>query len=53
MDGFYRVQIVIGRRYLTRKRIRTNRANRRLALSKHMLDDDNLTDEAYYVIYGL
>ncbi|MDA7663818.1 ankyrin repeat domain-containing protein [bacterium] len=37
---FHRVQRV-GRRYLTRKRIKTNRANRRLALSKHMLDDDN------------
>lgn len=40
---FHRVQRV-GRRYLTRKRIRTKRANRRLALSKHMLDDGNLTD---------
>ena len=40
---FHRVQRV-GRRYLTRKRIKTNRANRRLALSKHMLDDGNLTD---------
>ena len=39
---FYRVQRV-GRRYLTRKRIKTKRANRRLALSKHMLDDNNLT----------
>jgi len=37
---FHRVQRV-GRRYLTRKRIRTKRANRRLALSKHMLDDNN------------
>ena len=40
---FYRVQRV-GRRYLTRKRIRTKRADRRLALSKHMLDDGNLTE---------
>ena len=40
---FHRVQRV-GRRYLTRKRIRTKRANRRLALAKHMLDDGNLTD---------
>ena len=32
---FYRVQRV-GRRYLTRKRIRTKRANRRLALAKSM-----------------
>jgi len=40
---FHRVQRV-GRRYLTRKRIKTNRANRRLALSKHMLDDDNSTE---------
>jgi len=40
---FYRVQRV-GRRYLTRKRIRTKRANRRLALAKSMLDDGNLTD---------
>jgi len=40
---FYRVQRV-GRRYLTRKRIRTKRANRRLALAKHMLDDGNITD---------
>lgn len=32
---FHRVQRV-GRRYLTRKRIRTNRANRRLALAKSM-----------------
>ena len=40
---FHRVQRV-GRRYLTRKRIRTNRAKKRLALSKHMLDDDNSTE---------
>ena len=40
---FYRVQRV-GRRYLTRKRIRTKRANKRLALAKSMLDDGNLTD---------
>jgi ankyrin repeat protein len=40
---FYRVQRV-GRRYLTRKRIRTKRADRRLALSKHMLDDGNSTE---------
>jgi hypothetical protein len=40
---FHRVQRV-GRRYLTRKRIRTKRANRRLALSKHMLDDGNSTE---------
>ena len=40
---FHRVQRV-GRRYLTRKRIRTKRADRRLALSKHMLDDGNITD---------
>lgn len=32
---FHRVQRV-GRRYLTRKRIKTNRANRRLALAKSM-----------------
>ena len=37
---FHRVQRV-GRRYLTRKRIRTKRANKRLALSKHMLDVGN------------
>ena len=40
---YHRVQRV-GRRYLTRKRIRTKRANKRLALSKHMLDDGNITD---------
>jgi len=40
---FHRIQRV-GRRYLTRKRIRTNRAKRRLALSKHMLDDGNSTE---------
>ena len=32
---FYRIQRV-GRRYLTRKRIKTKRANRRLALAKSM-----------------